>query len=82
MLELFALIFIGVYAFYGWVSLVRDVILYLEKLRGKVLSLREITNVPINEECEICHDIVNNAITCPKCGTVLCTTCWVGHKCD
>lgn len=32
-------------------------------------------------ECGICQDLPFRVIICTVCGTVLCPTCWKGHKC-
>jgi hypothetical protein len=36
----------------------------------------------VGKECEICHDISTyGVIRCPKCNTILCSTCAKGHNC-
>lgn len=36
----------------------------------------------LTNECEICHDLVTDAICCTKCGTILCSTCLKDHQCE
>ena len=36
----------------------------------------------MEKECGICKDLIQNYVTCPKCGTILCQTCNKGHHCS
>jgi len=35
----------------------------------------------VGQECEICKDISTQTVRCPKCNTILCSTCARGHNC-